>query len=144
LLADLKRCDCGHVVAHGVKETPGTGGSFFVFVRQPNPPAARDVYLLDLLMPYLHMALHRMLAHEHSGTTLEVSTETRLSKREIQVLHWVKNGKTNQEIGQILDVSPLTVKNHVQKIMRKLNVTNRAQAVGKSATLRMLAPGEPA
>jgi transcriptional regulator EpsA len=144
LFSDLTRCKFGSVAAHGAKEVQGEFGSFFVFMCLANPPGARDAYLLDLLMPYLHMALHRMLAHEHSGTTLEVSTETRLSKREIQVLHWVKNGKTNQEIGQILDVSPLTVKNHVQKIIRKLNVTNRAQAVGKSATLRMVAPGESA
>jgi transcriptional regulator EpsA len=142
LLADLKRCDCGHVVAHGVKETPGTGGSFFVFVRQPNPPAARDVYLLELLMPSLHMALYRVLASGDSEKTDEDGAVTLLSKREMQVLYWVKNGKTNQEIGQILDITPPTVKNHVQNIMRKLNVTNRAQAVGKSATLRLLVAGE--
>ena len=69
----------------------------------------------------------------------ELAPTLLLSKREIQVLHWVKNGKTNQEIGQILGISPPTVKNHLQKIMRKLNVNNRAQAVGKCATLRLMA-----
>ena len=144
LLADLKRCDFGHVAAHGAKEVQGEFGSFFVFVRLPSPPCARVAYLLELLMPYLHMALHRMLAHESGSKTEEAAAVTLLSKREIQVLHWVKNGKTNQEIGQILDISPPTVKNHLQNIMRKLNVTNRAQAVGKSATLRLLVSGESA
>ena len=37
-----------------------------------------------------------------------------------------------------LGISPLTVKNHVQKILRKLDVVNRAQAVGKALELRML------
>ena len=37
-------------------------------------------------------------------------------------------------------LSPLTVKNHVQKILRKLNVVNRAQAVGKALDLRILTP----
>jgi transcriptional regulator EpsA len=142
LLADLKRCEFGHVVAHGAREMQGEGGSFFVFVRHPSPQAPRDAYLLELLMPYLHMALHRMLINESSEKIDEVEAVTLLSKREIQVLHWVKNGKTNQEIGQILDISPPTVKNHVQNIMRKLNVTNRAQAVGKGATLRLLVAGE--
>jgi len=142
LLADLQRCGFGHVVAHGAREMLGDGGSFFVFVRHPGPQAPRDAYLLELLMPYLHMALHRMLIHESSEKIGEVEAVTLLSKREIQVLHWVKNGKTNQEIGQILDISPPTVKNHVQNIMRKLNVTNRAQAVGKGATLRLLVAGE--
>jgi DNA-binding CsgD family transcriptional regulator len=38
----------------------------------------------------------------------------------------------------ILTISPLTVKNHVQKILRRLNVLNRAQAVGKALSLRIL------
>jgi hypothetical protein len=38
----------------------------------------------------------------------------------------------------ILDISPLTVKNHVQKTLRKLNVLNRTQAVGKALALRLV------
>jgi DNA-binding CsgD family transcriptional regulator len=38
----------------------------------------------------------------------------------------------------ILKISPLTVKNHVQKILRKLDVLNRTQAVGKALALRVL------
>jgi DNA-binding CsgD family transcriptional regulator len=93
-------------------------------------------------MPYLHMALHRMLANERDGATEQAPSVALLSKREIQVLHWLKNGKTNPEIGQILEISSPTVKNHVQKIMRKLKVNNRAQAVFKSATLRLVAHGD--
>jgi transcriptional regulator EpsA len=144
LLSDLARRNFGHVAAHGAREMRGEFGSFFVFLQLPNPPSARDSYLLELLMPYLHMALHRMLGSENGETQVEANGVTLLSKREIQVLHWVKNGKTNQEIGQILGISPPTVKNHVQNIMRKLNVNNRAQAVGKGATLRLIAPGEAA
>ena len=144
LLADLKRHEFGHVAAHGAKEMTGDFGSFFVFMRLQKPPCERSVYLLELLLPYLHMALHRMLGSQRSGKTPETSAVTLLSKREIQVLHWVKNGKTNHEIGQILHISPTTVKNHLKNIMRRLNVTNRAQAVGKSASLRLLAPGESA
>lgn len=142
LLADLSRCEFGHVAAHGAKEVKGDFGSFFVFVGLPSLPSAREAYLLELLMPYLHMALYRMLAKESSGKSDDVAAVTLLSKREIQVLHWVKGGKTNQEIGQILGISPPTVKNHLQNIMRKLNVNNRAQAVGKATTLRLVAHGD--
>jgi DNA-binding CsgD family transcriptional regulator len=65
-----------------------------------------------------------------------------LSLREIEVLQWIKQGKTNDEISQILGISPPTVKNHVQKILRKLKVSNRAQAVGRSESLRLLPPGD--
>ena len=50
--------------------------------------------------------------------------------------------KTNNEIGLILEISATTAKNHIQKILRKLNVSNRAQAVGRGVALHLLAPGE--
>lgn len=139
---DPKRYDFGYVAAHGPQEIKGEFGSFFMFMRLPNRPAAREAYLLRLLMPYLHMALYRMLANESVGKPAIASAKGLLSLREIQVLQWVKNGKTNEEIGVILAISPPTVKNHMQKILRKLNVSNRAQAVGKGVALRLLPPGD--
>jgi len=62
----------------------------------------------------------------------------KITAREQEILRWVYFGKSNFEIGAILDISPLTVKNHVQKILRKLDVVNRAQAVGKALELRIL------
>jgi DNA-binding CsgD family transcriptional regulator len=84
-----------------------------------------------------------MLAHEKGSVAPANSEVMMLSKREIQILYWVKNGKTNNDIGLILEISPRTVKNHLQNIMRKLNVSNRAQAVGKGSALRLVVPGEP-
>ena len=62
------------------------------------------------------------------------------SRCELDILKWIYLGKSNFEIGAILKISPLTVKNHVQKILRKLNVVNRTQAIGKSLELRILNP----
>ena len=58
--------------------------------------------------------------------------------REKEILEWIYHGKSNIEIGMILQISPLTVKNHVQKILRKLSVLNRTQAIGKAMALRIL------
>ena len=58
--------------------------------------------------------------------------------REMEVLDALCRGRTNLEIAATLDISPFTVKNHVQKILRKLNVVNRTQAIGKSLELRIL------
>ena len=63
-----------------------------------------------------------------------------LTPREQQILQWIYHGKSNIEIGMILGISPLTVKNHVQKTLRKLNVLNRTQAVGKALALRIVNP----
>jgi transcriptional regulator EpsA len=139
LISDLKNMRLGTASAHGAKEVRGSCGSFFVFTGLQHLPGPRDTYLLQLLMPYLHMALYRMLGRQDENMPAQAAPKAMFSKREIQVLHWVKNGKTNLEISQILEISQPTVKSHVQNIMRKLNVTNRAQAVGKSATLRLVA-----
>ena len=53
----------------------------------------------------------------------------RLSEREHEIMHWVGHGKTNLEIGMILGISQFTVKNHLQRIFRKIDVRNRAQAI---------------
>lgn len=134
LVVELARQGWGHVLAHGPREIQGAQGSFFAFVAMPQAPGARETYLVELLMPYLHVALHRVLANDNAATRQHM-LQAPLTERELQVLRWVKNGKTNEEISVILGISATTVKNHVQKILRKLDVSNRAQAVGKADAL---------
>lgn len=50
---------------------------------------------------------------------------TDFTDRQREVLELLPLGKTNAEIGKILGLSGLTVKNHVQNVMRKLGVCNR-------------------
>jgi len=134
--------DFGAVLGHGPSEVRGEFGSFFLFLRMARPPGPREAYMLELLMPFMHMALYRMLSGEATVKEERPPGKSLLSRREIEVLQWVKQGKTNDEISQILGISPPTVKNHVQKILRKLKVSNRAQAVGRSESLRLLPPGD--
>lgn len=54
-----------------------------------------------------------------------------LSARELEVLELVASGATNAEIAAQLVISPGTVKSHVKRIMRKLHVSNRAEAVAR-------------
>ncbi len=51
-----------------------------------------------------------------------------LTNRELQVLRHVALGLSNREIGQSLGISIETVKEHVQNILRKLDVNDRTQA----------------
>ena len=52
-----------------------------------------------------------------------------LTEREITVLRRVAEGKTNKEIGNVLDLSEKTIKNHVRNIFQKLHIDTRTQAV---------------
>ena len=48
-----------------------------------------------------------------------------LTKREIEVVAWIAEGKRNREIGQILGCSDRTVQKHIQHILEKLSVETR-------------------
>lgn len=52
-----------------------------------------------------------------------------LTKREQQVLEFLKIGLTNKEIAIKLTISPVTVRDYVQNLMVKLNATNRTMVV---------------
>ncbi|MEO7021511.1 MAG: LuxR C-terminal-related transcriptional regulator [Ktedonobacteraceae bacterium] len=52
-----------------------------------------------------------------------------LSKRELEVLHYIAIGMSNQEIAQAIVITVGTVKRHTNHIYSKLNVRNRLQAV---------------
>lgn len=51
-----------------------------------------------------------------------------LSKREVEVMRWVKEGKRNGEISTILGLSPHTVRKHLENIFAKLGVETRTAA----------------
>jgi DNA-binding NarL/FixJ family response regulator len=56
----------------------------------------------------------------------------KLTSRERQVLDGIRRGNSNKEIGQTLNISEATVKNHVHHLLEKLAVTTRAQAALRS------------
>jgi transcriptional regulator EpsA len=134
----LRRLSLGHAMAHGTREFAGDSSGFFVFLNMPELPGRRHAYFAEMLMPYLHTTLHRMLMSEKSEPRLQVRLNIRLSSRETQVIALVRDGKTNQQIAESLELSPLTIKNHVQNILRKLDVSNRAQAVAKAVKARLI------
>ncbi len=51
-----------------------------------------------------------------------------LSPREMEILQFVTQGKSNKEIAQSLGISHQTVKNHMTSILKKLDVRDRTQA----------------
>ena len=55
-----------------------------------------------------------------------------LTPREIEVLKWTAEGKTSQDIADILEVALPTVQSHIANLCRKLDVVTRAQATARA------------
>lgn len=51
-----------------------------------------------------------------------------LTRREVEILHLVTQGKTNKQIAADLYISPLTVRTHLEHIYQKLGVGSRTEA----------------
>ena len=53
---------------------------------------------------------------------IHVTAERDLSKREIEIVRWLAEGKSADEIGVVLGIATYTVRSHVSNCMRALNV----------------------
>lgn len=62
----------------------------------------------------------------------------RITVREQSCLAWTAEGKTSEEIGIILDLSPHTVNHYLGSAARKLGATNRMHAVAKALRLGLI------
>jgi len=127
-----------HVLFHAIPDTRFKADHLYILLRHENEFTDQEKKLFELLLPHIDVAVRKidglpvfepeLIA---APTLLNSLIKAGLSTRELEILEWVRNGKTNIEIGMILEISSFTVKNHLQRIFKKINVSNRAQAVGK-------------
>jgi DNA-binding CsgD family transcriptional regulator len=74
-----------------------------------------------------HSALAPQIRAWDSGWDQATSQRQLLTPTELEILKWVRLGKTNREIGEILDRSAFTIKTHLQNMFMKTRVGNRMQ-----------------
>lgn len=127
------------LLVHGMRDERSGRDVLYVAFRRNGQFESETQRMFEILLPHIDCAARRISALPDDG---EPETKAAaafdfapLTERESEILHWVGNGKTNYEIGIILSISPFTVKNHLQRIFRKIDVSNRAQAVLRFETL---------
>ncbi len=70
-----------------------------------------------------------VLREENDASAIEsLIASFRLTQREAEVLYWVVQGKTSNDIGEILGNSPRTVNKHLEHVFEKLGVETRTAA----------------
>jgi transcriptional regulator EpsA len=121
-------------VVHGIKDERERDQVLYIVFNQTPCSPRLALYYFKLLLPHIDTALRQLTplrSQPNLCSAVRPYVEFGLSQREREIMNWVRAGKTNEVIGVILDISPFTVKNHLKRIFRKLDVSNRAQAVSK-------------
>lgn len=91
----------------------------------------------DLQIAAVHMHDNVM----QSDLLLSALRRPNLSKREIEILQWTAEGKSQQDIGDILTISHRTVEVHLRSGREKLGALTTSQAIGRAIGLGLVHPG---
>ena len=89
----------------------------------------RDRLVMNLLSPHFEVARRTAERNAARGATpARPLGDYGLTPREQQVGTWLARGKTNAEIGVLLEIRARTAEKHVERILAKLRVENRTAA----------------
>lgn len=131
-----------YAVFHAISDARFKADHLYILLRREKRFDEQSRQMLALFLPHVDAATRKIEGlpeMQPDSLGLQPALDTLLgfglTPREIEILEWVRGGKTNIEIGMILNISSFTVKNHLQRIFKKLNVTNRAQAVSELAKI---------
>ena len=127
-LDSFRRHRMQNVLAHAVYDSERCVGTYHSVYRLPAWPDRRAVETLRTLVPALHGTLCRVIGQAAAGKSLGV-VYAAMSERERRVIHWLRLGKTNAQIAELVSLSENTVKHYLTGIFDKLGVENRAQLV---------------
>ncbi len=122
------------------------GASGFL-LKDVDPPelvaAVRAVARGDaLLAPTVTRRLIEQYTRRPLPTGATPESLARLTDREVEILRHVARGSTNAEIAARLYLSPATVKTHVARILGKLDLRDRVQAVVLAYESGLIEPGD--
>ena len=92
----------------------------------------------DLLTSMEHLRKNRselqaimQAAHTQLDRINQQGVFPKLAPREVEILHWIAHGKSNEEIAMILGNKRPTIATHIKRIFAKLDVSDRASAAVK-------------
>ena len=91
---------------------------------EQNPDVEHFLPEIEALSTQFHVQFSALYDHKHP-------VNGPLTPRELEVLKWLANGKSNWAIGEILSISEHGVDYHVRNILKKLNADSRLTAVVK-------------
>jgi LuxR family maltose regulon positive regulatory protein len=94
--------------------------------------------LADITPGYIRELLVEFPSQKSSINDAELQLVDPLSDRELELLHLIANGMSNQQVAEELVLTVGTVKWHLSNIYSKLGVNSRTQAVARARELQLL------
>ena len=135
----LRRQGIARLLVHGVDASARLRSeSLFAFAVLDGPDDSALAAGLTLWMPFLHAASMRALAAAPTAVEAGQAINSPLTAREAQVLQAVRHARRTDEVAELLGISPLTVKNHLRKIMAKLGARSRLHAVAEALSRQII------
>jgi DNA-binding CsgD family transcriptional regulator len=97
--------------------------------RIPDPvPRKISVLRSHVVQAYRHgLSIERVRAGLHFDRDARAAASG-LTQREVEVLHWVAGGQSNDDVARIIGATSATVKKHLEHIYDTLGVANRTAA----------------
>lgn len=135
-------------LVHGLRDQRVGHDSVYIALSSRCPMqqgSERNHSVIDALIGQLDVAFRRVPASSAEAMRQPLaapSNSARLTRREEQILEHLCRGDTNLRIAAMLDISPFTVSNHIQRIFRKIGVNNRTQAVARFKQLSRSPQGD--
>lgn len=111
-------------------------GSLLTLCRSAEPLTACELKAKDVNMRWLVQVAHVSLSR--AILSQEPRTHTPLTCRECEVLQWSADGKSAQDIADILLVSKSAVDFHLKNVIKKLHAPNKTAAVARAALMGWL------
>ena len=112
-----------------VHEAMHAGASGYVLKSASKEELVRAVRAVHAGAGFLQAEVTKPLLRRLAADAKLAGAATALSRREIEVLELLAEGKSNKAIGQLLTISEETVKTHLKRLYEKLGAADRAQAV---------------
>ncbi|MBQ6137642.1 MAG: response regulator transcription factor [Kiritimatiellae bacterium] len=79
-----------------------------------------------------------VLSREIASSVRELQSAPDLSDRQLEILNLISKGFSNQEIANVVGVTLETVKDHIRKILTKMNASTRAEAASLAVSMHLI------
>ena len=130
----------GHNISHGWCQSAFTRtgiGGLLTLSRSSEPITVVELTHKESQLRWLVSVTHESMA-QRQVSRLNNLNPVQLSARESEILRWTADGKSAQEIADILHVTKHTVEFHIKNAVNKLQAVNKTSAVVKAMVLGLL------